>query len=173
LRGFAVITRFPFGLFSKSLWIEDEESLLVYPAVERVPISRPRGAEQRDGSHSRGVAGESALAAGLRGYTPGDPRRRIHWRASLRAGGLLVRNLESERDTDALVLLRTEHERPGQAFEARVRRAASEVVGLLDAGRRVALCAGEQRFAADAGAGQRAVLLGFLAQVQPDAGAPR
>jgi len=167
-QGFVVFTRFPFGLFSKSLEIEDEETALVYPALDPLPLSDAPGAVARRGeATSRQVAGDSAVAAGLRDYSPGDPRRRIHWRASLRAGHLLVRDLESEQDVEVEVRLRTEGERPGDPFEGLVRRAASEVVCLLEAGRRVALRAGDHRFEADAGAAHRASLLCFLARVQP------
>ena len=47
--------------------------------------------------------------------------------------------------------------------------AASEVVALLDAGRRVSLVTDADSFPAGAGHPQRALLLGFLAEVEPDA----
>ena len=137
-----MFTRFPFGLFSKSLLIEDDETLLVYPPVDR--LSLPGSAEDaaRDGeTREWELAGSSPVAAGLRSFVPGDPRRRIHWQASQRAGSLLVRDLESECDQEVRVRLHTGG-RPGAGFEGRVRRAASEVVALLDAGRRVGLDAG-------------------------------
>jgi uncharacterized protein (DUF58 family) len=170
-RGFVVCTRFPFGLFSKSLVIEDEASVLVYPAVDPVPLSDISGdAAKRGESQTRERVGSSAVAAGLREYAPGDPRRRIHWRASLRSGSLLVRELESELDVEVEVRLHTGRP-PGGGFEARVRRAASEVVGLLDAGRRVSLRADDRHFEADSGPAHRATLLAFLSRVQPAAGA--
>ena len=59
----------------------------------------------------------------------------------------------------------------GLEFERGVRWAASEVVALLDAGRRVALRTDAAYLAADAGAGQRARLLSFLARVAPGSAA--
>ncbi len=171
-RGFVVCTRFPFGLFSKSLVIEAERSVLVYPAVDPVPPSDTWGdAAKRGESQTRELAGSSAVAAGLRSYAPGDPRRRIHWRASLRTGSLLVRELESERDIEVEVRLRTGGTSPGGSFEGSVRRAASEVVSLLDAGRRVSLRAGDRHYEAGSGPAHRATLLAFLARVQPTASA--
>jgi uncharacterized protein (DUF58 family) len=168
-RGYVVFTRFPFGLFSKSLLIEDHETLLVYPPVDRLSLPRRDAEASREGdTRDWELAGSSPVAAGLRSFAPGDPRRRIHWQASQRAGSLLVRDLESECDQEVRVRLHTGG-RPGAGFEGRVRRAASEVVALLDAGRRVGLDAGGREFAAGSGAGHRAALLGFLARVQPGA----
>lgn len=170
-RGFVVFTRFPFGLFSKSLAIEEEARLLVYPAIDPLPLPASLEDAPRSGDlRADDLAGRSPVAAGLRGYLPGDRRRLIHWPASQRAGALVVRDLESETDREVLVRLDTGGA-AGEGFERRVRRAASEVVTLLDAGLHVGLEAGERSFEADAGARHRASLLGFLARVEPG-GAP-
>ncbi|MGH0030693.1 MAG: DUF58 domain-containing protein [Myxococcota bacterium] len=165
--GFVVFTRFPFGLFSKSLLIEDAERVLVYPAVDTLATpALPEGRTPRGDTQPALASGASPLASGLRGWVPGDPRRRILWPASQRAGHLLVRSLESESDEEVRVRLRTDAE-PGDRFEGCVRRAASEVVSWLDAGRRVGLDAGGEAFDAAAGDRHRATLLGFLARVEP------
>jgi uncharacterized protein (DUF58 family) len=166
--GFVVSTRFPFGLFSKALRIEAPASLQIYPAIDPIPAP-PRREDPRRGGESRAreIAGQSPLASGLRDYAPGDPRRRVDWRASLRRGSLLVRELESECEDEARVQLRTAGELPGEGFERRVRRAASEIVAHLQAGRRVALRTDEHAFAAGGDASHRARLLGFLAEVAP------
>jgi uncharacterized protein (DUF58 family) len=170
LHGYVVFTRFPFGLFSKSLLIEDPEAVLVYPAIDRLPPPVELDEEDHSGdTRAWEASGSSPVASGLRSFAPGDPRRRIHWRASSRAGSLMVRDLECEVDQEVCVHLPTEG-RPGAGFEHRVRRAASEVVTLLEAGRRVGLDAGSQRFEPGAGASHRASLLGFLARVQPRPG---
>lgn len=166
-RGYVVFTRFPFGLFSKSMRIEDEDTALVYPAIDRLAAPRSAAEAERAGEQDEWeMAGNSPVAAGLRSFVPGDTPRRIHWRASQRAGSLLVRDLESESEQEVRVHLRRDG-RPGDRFEARVRRAASEVVALLEAGRRVGLEAGGQRFEPDVGARHRACLLAYLARVQP------
>lgn len=166
--GFVVSTRFPFGLFSKAMRIEAAETARVYPAIDALPAPREHRDPRREGeSRPRARNGASPLAAGLREYVPGDPRRRVHWRASLRRGSLLVRELESERAHEAQVRLTTLGQKPGDRFEATVRRAASEIVAHLDAGRSVALRTDERDFPAASGAAQRALLLGFLADVEP------
>ena len=74
----------------------------------------------------------------LRGYAPGDALRRVHWRASLRRGALLVREQEQECTGETVVRLRTAGCAAGAAFEEAVRRAASDVAANLRSGLRVA-----------------------------------
>jgi uncharacterized protein (DUF58 family) len=111
------------------------------------------------------------VVSGLRHYEPGDPVRRIHWRASLRRDELLVRKVESERRAEVEVRLRTAGRQSGERFERSVRWAASEVVALLEAGARVALRTDASRIEADLGNRQRGRLLAFLARVEPSAAA--
>lgn len=167
-RGFRVATRFPFGLFSKALWIEDVREALVYPAIDpmRTRVGTP-GAIHR-GSSRGGHGGQSPESAGLRGYSPGDPFRRVHWRASLRRGHLLVRDQEQERVGEHLVRLRTRGVEAGTPFEEAVRRAASDVAAQLRAGLRVGLRTDDDWLGAAAGAPQRRRLLAFLATVHPE-----
>jgi uncharacterized protein (DUF58 family) len=165
--GFVVYTRFPFGLFSKSLVIEAPEHALVYPAVEPVVVPPDFGGARNSGSRVSGRAGAGADVGGVREYAPGDALRRIHWRSSLRAGLLLVREVESEHDAEVEVRLRTADTSAGEAFERLVSWAASEVVALLEAGRRVALRTDTECLAAGDGAAHRARVLSFLARVEP------
>jgi len=166
-RGFAVFTRFPFGLFSKSLVIEAPERVLVYPAIEPVTIPPDFGGARAQGERVSGEAGRGADVRGLREYALGDPLRRVHWRSSLRAGELLVREVESEHETEVEVRLRTVGESAGEAFERRVGWSASEIAALLEAGTRVALRTERDYFPPDTGPRQRAHLMSFLALVQP------
>jgi uncharacterized protein (DUF58 family) len=166
-RGFVVFTRFPFGLFSKSLLIDAPEEMLVYPAIETVSIPRDFGAVRAPGARPSQQAGRGADVRGLRQYAPGDALRRVHWRSSLRARTLLVREAEDERDSDVEVRLRIVGESAGEAFERRVCWSASEVASLLAADVRVALRTERDYFPPDAGSRQRARLLSFLARVEP------
>jgi len=171
LSGFRISTRFPFGLFSKAMASERAQHTLVYPAVEPLPVPEALGGPRSgdEGRSAQGAAGSAA--AGLREFAPGDPARRIHWRASLRRGALLARRLEPEQSPEVEVRLRTAGAVAGAEFEGAVRRAASQVVALLEAGRRVGLRTDACRLPAEAGAGQRARLLAFLARVEPGAAA--
>jgi uncharacterized protein (DUF58 family) len=166
--GFRVYTRFPFGLFSKSLTIDSEADSVVYPRIEAVTVPAEFGAARGGGERMTSSGGHGTNAVGLREFEHGDTVRRIHWRASLRHRALLVTEIESERECEVEVRLRTEDVPHGDPFEERVTWAASEVVALLDAETRVALRTDGRCFSADSGRHHRARLLAFLAVVQPD-----
>ena len=165
--GFRVSTRFPFGLFAKAMEIEAPEEALAYPAIERVPAPAEFGGARESGEQVRGPRGGGSDVGGLRDFAAGDPLRRIHWRASLRQRALLVREVESEHHAEVELRLRTVGVAPGEEFERRVRWVASEAVSLLDAGVAVALRTDHAQVAPARGERQRAVLLAFLARVEP------
>ena len=171
--GFRVATRFPFGLFSKALWIEAPRGALVFPALDPVPAAAPRLGALRRGDWRAGPSGQSPESAGLRSYAPGDAQRRVHWRASLRRGALLVREQEQESTGEHMVRLRTAGCAPGVAFEDAVRRAASDVAENLRSGLRVALHTDATAFPFGDGAAHRRRLLAHLALVAPEAQAGR
>jgi uncharacterized protein (DUF58 family) len=167
LYGFRVSTRFPFGLFSKALLLEAPGEALVYPGLESVSqAGEPRGEEEGRATIATPASGTEV--AGVRDWRAGDPARRIHWRASLRRGALVVRESEGERQAEQEVRLRTRGTQRGEPFERAVSRAASETVALLDAGALVTLRTDSQRFAPGDGPAQRARLLRFLATVAPE-----
>ncbi len=166
---FRVFTRFPFGLFSKSVTLPAHQRALVYPALAPVGRMRDFSGVRDAGERVAAPAGGGADAVGLRDYAPGDPLRRIHWRASLRRRALLVREVESEYEAEVEVQLRTRGVEPGERFERSIGRVASEIAALLDAGSRVALRTDDERIDAGAGARQRARLLSYLALVEPSA----
>ena len=124
---------------------------------------RRRARERRA---ARGPRGGGSDVGGLRDFAAGDPLRRIHWRASLRRRALLVREVESEHDAEVEVRLRTGRLARRGVRAARA-RAASEAVALLDAGIAVALRTDHAQIPAGPGERQRAVLLAFLARVEP------
>jgi uncharacterized protein (DUF58 family) len=174
--GFRVSTRFPFGLFLKSLELESSEETLVYPEIlDSGPLQSVAEAN-RSGQSAALEIEQGGSVAGLREFEQGDSMRRIHWRSSLRRRSLLVIETEDDANADVEVRLRAA-ERPARSgaaarFERRVSRAASEVVHHLQAGVAVALRTDAAYFPADAGIRQRARLLSFLALVEPDGRPP-
>ena len=167
---FRVFTRFPFGLFSKSLTLPASQNALVFPALEPVRGLQDFGSPRDAGERVPAPSGNGADAIGLRDYVPGDPLRRIHWRASMRRRSLLVREVESEHEAEVEVQLRTRGPQPGERFERSVGWAASEIAALLDAGSRVSLRTDDDFIDAGAGARHRARLLSYLALVEPSGG---
>lgn len=169
--GFRVSTRFPFGLFSKAMRIPAPTEALVYPPIDPIPTLPPDGG--RGGEDvSEHSGGSSPEVAGIRPFAPGDAHRRVHWRASLRRGELLVRDRARETRGERTVRLRTRDVEAGSAFERAVRRAASDVAAHLAAGFRVGLSTDCERFAPGQGGRQRAQLLAHLACVHPAGGEP-
>jgi len=159
-----VSTRFPFGLFVKSLELETQSSALVYPEIRPVPVSENRATSEEHHDHS-GTARRGDDVAGLREFVPGDAPSRVHWRRSLRSGRLLVGEREGEASGEIEILLRAADDLPQDAIEERIVQAASEVVAHLEAGLRVGLRSPRIRIPPGAGATHRRELLMFLARV--------
>src|SRR5690606_22328151 len=166
--GLRVTTRFPFGLFAKSLWIEQPALAIVHPPLAPAAPPPVREDPRRLGPARRGRSPAATEVSGLREFARGDPPRRVHWPASLRRGQLLVRDVEGETAGTAEVRLRTAGVPAGEAFEAAVARAAAQAEAGLRAGLRVGLRTDSAVLEPDAGPVHRARLLGFLALVAPD-----
>lgn len=166
--GFRVSTRFPFGLFVKSMILPGPKQTLVYPAVEILPVPPLAAGRREVGRSDVPERVEGPMVAGLREFQDGDLLRRVHWKASLRRAKLLVRELEDDLEPEVEVQLRTGGHDPGDAFEKRVRWAASEFLAHLEAGLRVALRTDSERIAPGSGPRHRAAGLSFLALVKPE-----
>ncbi len=99
---FRIVTRFPFGFLQKSRRVALKSEALVYPSVEsdsELSEIFP-GIEGSIESYHKG-RGQDLHA--LREYVPTDSASHVHWKASARAGSLMVR--EFARDDDFRVLL--------------------------------------------------------------------
>jgi len=166
---FRVYTRFPFGLFSKSLRVSAAAEALAYPEVESVTIPSHFGEACEGGQQLAGRGSSGVNAVGLREFAAGDSMRRLHWRSSLRHRKLLVTEIENEHQAEIEVRLTTRGIKAGEPFETRISWAASEIVALIDSEKRVSLRTESRRFEADSGQRHRARLLTHLALIQPGA----
>jgi uncharacterized protein (DUF58 family) len=85
---FSLYSEYPLGLFRCWSVMELDWGVLVYPAPAADALPLP----EADAGDGDGVAprGEGSDFAGLRGYQPGDPPRRIAWKAVARGGRELV-----------------------------------------------------------------------------------
>lgn len=126
----------PFGIAYAEYALGQPRSLLVTPRV--VPLSRG----ELDVAHSEGTQHEllrhsipSADELIAREYRPGDPLRRVHWRATARHDKLMVRQEEQRSNPEAWLLADTRGGLAGgAAFEAQMDLLASVGVHLLDEG---------------------------------------
>jgi uncharacterized protein (DUF58 family) len=167
-----VSTRFPFGLFVKSVDLELPESVLVYPALRPVEGARVDDAGQRSAHERPGRSRTGDALASVREFARGDPAARIHWRRSLTSGRLVVGERDGHTAAELEVLLQLAPEMAPERIEERVSLAASEIVHHLAAGLRVGLRTRTTRFAADSGGAHRRELLRFLALVEVEARSP-
>lgn len=83
----------PLGLFRAWSWLYPEQSVLVWPKPEAA--GPPPRSPTDDPTHQRLHQGDDLAA--LREYRPGDPQRRIAWKASARHESLLVKDFEQPR----------------------------------------------------------------------------
>lgn len=92
---FRIENRFPLGLFRAWSVVIPRARCLVYPTPALNPPPLPQTGR---GDHGAAQRGEGEHFHGLRNYRPGDPLRRIAWRASARHQKLYSREMESPRN---------------------------------------------------------------------------
>lgn len=145
---FSLYSEFPLGLFRCWSVMELDWGVLVYPApaADALPLPPPE-ADDADGPVNYG---EGADFAGLRGYQPGDPPRRIAWKSVARGGLDLVTKQFASGGTLGLWLdWRLTPERDTEARLSRLARwaldthAAGLAFGLRLPGREIPARAGE------------------------------
>lgn len=112
----------PLGLARAWAYFWPQPKLLVYPALEAhaPPLPGHAGLGERNRIHAQGEEPHH-----LRQYVAGDPPRQVAWKASARAGQLLVREYEARVDRDVHLDWDT---LVGLPHEQRIRRLARWVV---------------------------------------------
>lgn len=102
-----ISTRFPFGLFSRTMTVGDTETLIVLPRLGRLTAgwAARRLDAFADTDRRRRRPGPEGDFYGVREWRVGDGRRLIHWRRSARLGKLVVRQLERPQNRDVAVVL--------------------------------------------------------------------
>jgi uncharacterized protein (DUF58 family) len=94
------------GLYEVPLHFANPLGIEVLPSTMHAMLSSPRGGRARRASEAgrpANIAGAGDELRELRDHAPGDPFKRIAWKASAKRGRLLVR--EMEREERALVWL--------------------------------------------------------------------
>ncbi|PWG64259.1 DUF58 domain-containing protein [Sediminicurvatus halobius] len=155
----ALASRYPTGLFRVWTWLRPAVSCLVYPRPEAGEVPPPPG---RAGA-SRGRAGGSGDDdfAGLRRYRPGDPLRRVAWKAAARSQELPVKVFQGE--APARLLLRWADTELSDT-EARLSRLCRWVLDADAEGRVYELELPGLRLGPSSGAAHRARCLAALAE---------
>ena len=166
----------PLGIRRKVFATREQSSVLIVPKV--TPLEVPEVFDiGQDDAESR-IRGADAFES-LREYVTGDPLKLIHWKASARAGELMVKRTVDTHVPRLLVVLDVDersYSRPGalfqnldeQAFERAVDLAASVCwFGCTPAQRVLLVTNGTDGTQIDIDARDRESALDWLATVQP------
>lgn len=135
-----VSSRYPFGAVKKTVRFSRPGSVLVRPAPvepDERALLETLGSRRTSASLKRAGVGDEAF--GLREYTPGDPVRRIAWRASARHGDLLVRQHAAASTSAVRLALRLDPQLTPAMNEEAISLAAGTLALLNRRGRRAAL----------------------------------
>ncbi len=123
---------YPFGFFLKQAPYHLEKNLVVHPRM--VHLDRNAlPAVKKNGVTTRLEPGEGVDLLSIRNYNPGDPLRRIHWKASAKAGRYLIRELAREQSpVISLFLPLTSSREEAGSYEKAIRLTASLCKLLLE-----------------------------------------
>ncbi len=91
-------TRFPFGLFQKSLIRLFPDEVLVYPAIYPVQTLIEENLLTIGTAQELNRQGTGATLYNLRDYQEGDDARNIHWKTSARQARLFSKQYEQEEE---------------------------------------------------------------------------
>jgi len=118
-------SRYPFGLFERSVRFDEPAQLLVYPRLLSEIAIAPH-LPSVVGELAREKKGPGSGIHGIRAYREGDPQRQIHWKHSARGQGLMVKEMEQEqtRSYRLMLDLRRPHE-PAEDLLANLELAVS------------------------------------------------
>ncbi|KRC50799.1 hypothetical protein ASE16_07405 [Leifsonia sp. Root227] len=151
----------PFGLAYAEYALGQPKQFVVTPRVTALPggdldVARSEGTEHELLRHSIPSADE--LIA--REYRPGDPLRRVHWRATAKHDKLMVRQEERRSNPEAWLIADTrDTAAPDAEFETLVELVASIGVHLLDEGFVVSVVeTGPRQLSGRSGAGRTGTL---------------
>lgn len=151
----------PFGLAYAEYALGQPKQFVVTPRVTALPggdldVARSEGTEHELLRHSIPSADE--LIA--REYRPGDPLRRVHWRATARHDKLMVRQEERRSNPEAWLIADTrDASAPDAEFETLMELVASIGVHLLDEGFVVSVVeTGPRQLSGRSGAGRTGTL---------------
>ncbi|GAB4325277.1 MAG: DUF58 domain-containing protein [Candidatus Sumerlaeia bacterium] len=165
-----ISSRFPFGFFERSAYLNLPEHLLVYP--QSIDLShRVKIAPELVGERESARKGQGSSLYGLRAYTTSDSARAIHWKVSARADELMVREFESEHRRRFILILNNHPSGPDspalrERFEKAVILCASLARLLIGRGFQVQLITASGRVPPDSGRAHLDRILRALAIVE-------
>lgn len=148
LHGLAVTLPGPLGLFEVPLYFPNPLVIKVLPQAALRSTVAPRTITglpvERSGSSLRRPSGSGTELRELRDLRPGDPFKSIAWKASARAGKLMVREVEQEVQETRYVIVDVSGTMRGgepgrRKLDFAVEAAAAEARRAIDQGDRIGL----------------------------------
>jgi uncharacterized protein (DUF58 family) len=98
--------REPLGLFTVTQCYDETRSLLVIPAIMRLPeVLLPRGVAVGQAVARRPAMAWTVNVSATRHYYPGDPLRHIHWASTAHTGTLMTKTFDDEVSGDLWIVL--------------------------------------------------------------------
>jgi len=123
-RDFSILSGFPFILFQKSVSVSVAGNVLVYPSLLDIEgQAEELRAHENQGEMAFRSKGDDVYS--LREYQYGDDRRDIHWKASARMSGLIVKEYAEYLSRRLTIIMDNAMPRDEQNFEKAVSVAAS------------------------------------------------
>ena len=95
----------PFNLFSWKIILRDACTLIIYPSIHRLKWSPGKGIPGGPIRTSNKIYEDVSRIGSIRNYIPGDDIRRIHWKASAKAGELRTKEILAALDAPAIIML--------------------------------------------------------------------
>ncbi len=171
-----------FGFFPSERDFTQQDAVTVYPKtypLDDLGLTSARPFGEHGGGQR--IFEDPMRVIGVRDYSPGDPLKRVDWKATARLGRLQSRIYQPSHEQSVIVALNiTTLEQTWEGFdpvllERTVMVAASIARGLFDSGSAVGLVANGSypdadrplRIAANRQTNQLVEILGMLAMVQP------
>lgn len=169
LEGIRIKTGDLFGLIEKETVVPERDQFLVYPQyVDMVYRQQESRFEQGAASSNVRLQRDTAIAIGVREYTPGDRFSWIDWKASARRNGIMTKEFEQQQSHDVVLFMdRTK----SIHFEQVVNFTASLTKAILRKGAQVSFFSiGEDQtiFPLKNGESQQQVIYHHLAKVKDD-----
>jgi uncharacterized protein (DUF58 family) len=165
--GFTASSSFPFIFFTGTRRLRSEGEVLVYPEIiEIIPIDMAGGAHGTETSMRKGK-GDELLS--IRAYRDGDDMKHVHWKATARAGAVMVREFAEETPSTLTIVLDNTLPVNESDFERAVSYAASLAWKMtVNEGFFVSLVTCNRRLPFGNGLEQACRILDHLAVIEPE-----
>ncbi|WP_096999563.1 DUF58 domain-containing protein [Persephonella hydrogeniphila] len=107
---FGICSVFPFNFFVRCIVYQKKIPVIVYPYPRKMEnLYNSSGPGRRDGHYSTQKSGSQGDIVSIRNYSPGDPVKFIHWKASARTGELKVKEMEDLSSKPVIIDLDSIH----------------------------------------------------------------